>query len=125
MYSQQRTGNLKKESMSIDSPDFPRAAPARPGPQGLSFVWKWGVALLPSAYTTASIKADDMAVIVADGWPNIYLERSSSWMNRSTSNASTPPAIAAVGNCERDLRWTTINRPDRLARARRSDTEGK
>ena len=53
-----------------------------------------------------------------------YLERPSSWMNGSTSRASTPPAIAAVGNCERDLRWTTINRPDRLGEARRKESSG-
>jgi hypothetical protein len=29
-----------------------------------------------------------------------YLVRTSSWINRSTSRASTPRAIAAVGNCE-------------------------
>ena len=53
-----------------------------------------------------------------------YLERPSSRMNRSTSRASTPPAIAAVGNCERDFRWTTINRPDRLGEARRNESSG-
>jgi len=46
-----------------------------------------------------------------------YLERPNPWMNRSTSRASTPPAIAAVVNCERDFRWTTVNRPDRLGEA--------
>src|ERR1019366_4979273 len=45
-------------------------------------------------------------------------------MNRSTSRASTPRAIAAVGNCERDFRWTTINRSDRLGEARRNESSG-
>ena len=53
-----------------------------------------------------------------------YLERRSSWMNRSTSRASTPPAIAAVGNCERDFRWTTINRSARFGEARRNESSG-
>ena len=53
-----------------------------------------------------------------------YLERPSTWMNRSTSKASTPRAIAAVGNCERDFRWTTINRPDRSGKARRNERSG-
>jgi hypothetical protein len=53
-----------------------------------------------------------------------YLKRRSSWMNRSTSRAPTPPAIAAVGNCERDFRSTTIDRPDRLGEARRNESSG-
>jgi hypothetical protein len=46
-------------------------------------------------------------------------------MNRSTSRASTPPAIAAVGSCERNFRWTTSNRPDRLDKARRNESSGE
>src|SRR6266568_9161277 len=47
-----------------------------------------------------------------------YFARTSSPTNWLTSQASTPLAIAAVGTCDRDLRWTTINRADRFCRAR-------
>jgi len=47
-----------------------------------------------------------------------HLSRTSFPTNWLTSQASTPLAIAAVYVCDRDLRWTTINRAGRFCRAR-------
>ena len=55
----------------------------------------------------------DLPVDTADLTP-VHLVLESSPTNCSTSRGSTPLAIAAVGTCERDLRWTTINHPDRF-----------
>jgi hypothetical protein len=48
----------------------------------------------------------------------IYRAAKSSPTNCSRSSASTPLAIADVGTCRRDFRWTTINLPARFCSAR-------
>jgi hypothetical protein len=60
----------------------------------------------------------DLGEVLLPGKTAIHRADKSSPTNRPRSSASTPLAIAEVGTCRRDFRWTTINLPARFCSAR-------
>jgi len=71
----------------------------------------------PLLYQVATTVPSPAQIVLA-GKTAIHRADKSSTTNWPRSSASTPLAIADVGTCRRDFRWTTINLPARFCNAR-------
>ena len=94
--------------------DYPRRLPRR-GRLGHRFIWSVTKAALSKSAMLSGRVVSFNALI---GKTAIHRADKSSPTNRPRSSASTPFAIADVGTCRRDFRWTTISLPARFCSAR-------